>query len=430
MPGDDGAMIGARRARDEHPAIENGADSRGRAAPAQRGARDARSPRTRSRESSLRSGRRRAEDAAGDRRCAAPVARTRPPDRIVGERKIASRGAPRSIAELIYSLGQREAGPPPRPVSSSTLMPCPLCDDTGWKPVERDGVRRVERCDCWRDSISRQRLADANIPKRYQHCTIANFTAYNESLERAAAQARSIAERVSGGRPRPVLRRPARRRQDPPGGGRAEAGDPDDRRARAVLRHARSAARHPQHLQRRRSEHDRARHPAAGDVGRPAGPRRSRRRKDVRVGRGDDEPHRQYALQRAASDALHVQLRRHSRRHRSELAAVSHRPPHAIAAARDVRVRDAGRRRLPRDADQRRCRRSDSVVEDAQEDAARAAGSSGARAAARGTVRDGRADLKWPGGRAGSYSDRGRLELDRCGRNARSQTSAWPSNRL
>ena len=32
---------------------------------------------------------------------------------------------------------------------------------------------------------------------------------------------------------------------------------------------------------------------------------------------------------------------RHPRRHRSELAAVPHRPPHAVAAARDVRVRRA-----------------------------------------------------------------------------------------
>jgi DNA replication protein DnaC len=71
---------------------------------------------------------------------------------------------------------------------------CPLCDDTGWKPVEIDGVRRVVRCDCWRDGLGRQRLADANIPKRYQHCTIANFTAYNESLERAAAKARQLAD--------------------------------------------------------------------------------------------------------------------------------------------------------------------------------------------------------------------------------------------
>jgi len=74
-------------------------------------------------------------------------------------------------------------------------MPCPLCDDTGWKPVEADGVRRVVRCDCWREGIGQQRLADANVPKRYQHCTIANFTAYNESLDRAADRARQLAER-------------------------------------------------------------------------------------------------------------------------------------------------------------------------------------------------------------------------------------------
>jgi DNA replication protein DnaC len=73
-------------------------------------------------------------------------------------------------------------------------MPCPLCDDTGWKPVDDNGVRRVVRCDCWRESVGQQRLADANIPKRYQHCTIANFAAYNESLERAAERARQLAQ--------------------------------------------------------------------------------------------------------------------------------------------------------------------------------------------------------------------------------------------
>ena len=75
-------------------------------------------------------------------------------------------------------------------------MLCPLCDDTGWKPVDDGigGVRRVVRCDCWRDNVGRQRLGEANIPKRYQHCTLGNFTAYNESLERAVAQARRIAD--------------------------------------------------------------------------------------------------------------------------------------------------------------------------------------------------------------------------------------------
>jgi DNA replication protein DnaC len=72
-------------------------------------------------------------------------------------------------------------------------MPCPLCDDTGWKPAE-DNSGRVVRCDCWRENLGRQRLADANIPKRYQHCTLGNFTAYNESLDKAVAQARRVAD--------------------------------------------------------------------------------------------------------------------------------------------------------------------------------------------------------------------------------------------
>ena len=75
-------------------------------------------------------------------------------------------------------------------------MVCPHCDDTGWKPVDEGGSasRRVVRCDCWRDQVSHRRLAEANIPKRYQHCSLGNFTAYNESLERAVAQARHLAD--------------------------------------------------------------------------------------------------------------------------------------------------------------------------------------------------------------------------------------------
>jgi DNA replication protein DnaC len=89
-------------------------------------------------------------------------------------------------------------------------MPCALCDDTGWKPegeaIEHAAsgapksaaagtdVRRVVRCDCWRENIGRQRLSDANIPKRYQHCTLGNFRAYNESLQRAVAQAQRVAD--------------------------------------------------------------------------------------------------------------------------------------------------------------------------------------------------------------------------------------------
>ena len=74
-------------------------------------------------------------------------------------------------------------------------MTCAICDDTGWRPIEDpSGVRRVVRCDCWRARIGQERLADANIPRRYQHCTLDNFLAYNESLTRAVAQARRLVD--------------------------------------------------------------------------------------------------------------------------------------------------------------------------------------------------------------------------------------------
>ena len=73
-------------------------------------------------------------------------------------------------------------------------MPCADCDDTGWKPTDENGVRRVVRCDCWRERVGQSRLSQANIPRRYQHCTLANFLAYNESLERAVAMARRLAD--------------------------------------------------------------------------------------------------------------------------------------------------------------------------------------------------------------------------------------------
>jgi DNA replication protein DnaC len=74
-------------------------------------------------------------------------------------------------------------------------MPCERCDDTGWKPTEVDGVRRVVRCDCWREHAGHDRLAAANIPKRYLHCTFENFVVYNPSLEQALEQARRVPTR-------------------------------------------------------------------------------------------------------------------------------------------------------------------------------------------------------------------------------------------
>jgi DNA replication protein DnaC len=74
-------------------------------------------------------------------------------------------------------------------------MPCETCDDTGWARVERDGRILVTRCRCKRENLGSRLLADARIPRRYQHCTLANFLTYgNESLERAVKQAGDLAE--------------------------------------------------------------------------------------------------------------------------------------------------------------------------------------------------------------------------------------------
>ena len=74
-------------------------------------------------------------------------------------------------------------------------MACPLCDDTGWKPVEADGVRRVERCDCWREGLTMRLLEQARVPPRYRKCDLDAFVIYpNEKLAAAVKQAKRFAE--------------------------------------------------------------------------------------------------------------------------------------------------------------------------------------------------------------------------------------------
>ena len=73
-------------------------------------------------------------------------------------------------------------------------MACAICDDTGWKTIEIDGVLRVARCDCLRESAAARLLGEARIPRRYQHCDLANFTGYHEGLTKALRQATSLAE--------------------------------------------------------------------------------------------------------------------------------------------------------------------------------------------------------------------------------------------
>jgi DNA replication protein DnaC len=69
-------------------------------------------------------------------------------------------------------------------------MSCGRCDGTGWRAVERDGVRRVERCECWVEASSQRLLDQARIPTRYARATLENFVIYpNDELIDAVTQA-------------------------------------------------------------------------------------------------------------------------------------------------------------------------------------------------------------------------------------------------
>jgi DNA replication protein DnaC len=54
---------------------------------------------------------------------------------------------------------------------------CSRCSGSGWIPLSGDSLR-VEACNCQGDLRRQQRIAAANIPKRYYpHCTLENFYA-------------------------------------------------------------------------------------------------------------------------------------------------------------------------------------------------------------------------------------------------------------
>jgi DNA replication protein DnaC len=58
---------------------------------------------------------------------------------------------------------------------------CPLCAGTGWKTLPAiTGApkdRRVTRCDCQLRVRNQNLLTAARIPKRYEHCELASYTA-------------------------------------------------------------------------------------------------------------------------------------------------------------------------------------------------------------------------------------------------------------
>lgn len=66
-------------------------------------------------------------------------------------------------------------------MSVVTITPCPKCAGSGWVPLPGD-TARVEPCGCQGDMRRRQRIAAAQIPRRYFHCRIDNFHDRNSAV--------------------------------------------------------------------------------------------------------------------------------------------------------------------------------------------------------------------------------------------------------
>ncbi len=64
---------------------------------------------------------------------------------------------------------------------SNDQVLCSSCRDTGWVLVEVDGDEVVRRCSCAETTRRTRLLEKANIPSRYQHCTLDGFKIWDPS---------------------------------------------------------------------------------------------------------------------------------------------------------------------------------------------------------------------------------------------------------
>ncbi|MGE3275593.1 MAG: ATP-binding protein [Vicinamibacterales bacterium] len=71
---------------------------------------------------------------------------------------------------------------------------CPICDGSRWKRVEVDGLERVVRCDCWRQSLTARLMAEARVPARYARCELDNFEHDMDSQREAFRKAQAFVQ--------------------------------------------------------------------------------------------------------------------------------------------------------------------------------------------------------------------------------------------
>ncbi len=75
-------------------------------------------------------------------------------------------------------------------------LQCDICRDTGWVLVEVDGAEVVRKCSCAETTRRARLIEKANIPPRYQHCTLDDFLIWNPDDPTLAGRRRDVREFV------------------------------------------------------------------------------------------------------------------------------------------------------------------------------------------------------------------------------------------
>jgi DNA replication protein DnaC len=78
----------------------------------------------------------------------------------------------------------------------STEEPCAICGGTRWELVEQDGVETARRCVCAEGAQRERFLAAAQIPARYQNCTLEGFEIWDRDNGTIKLARRAIQEFV------------------------------------------------------------------------------------------------------------------------------------------------------------------------------------------------------------------------------------------
>ncbi len=76
-------------------------------------------------------------------------------------------------------------------ISAATV--CPKCNGSGWEPTDVFG--KVRRCGCLESVRAERLLAEARIPKRYEHCDLDSYLPNDESQKKAKLFVQRFLER-------------------------------------------------------------------------------------------------------------------------------------------------------------------------------------------------------------------------------------------